>query len=126
ALITMLVAVLIVVLPSLLVASSLTREATQLFARIASGELKPVEKLRSLFDALPSWLTDTLARFGLGDFDLLQNRLGQLLAKGSQMIATQTLNLGQDLLGIVVGLFMALYLAYFLIRDGVALMNAIR
>lgn len=126
ALTTMLVALLIVVLPAVLIASSLTREASQLFARIASGELKPVEKLRSLFDALPDWLTHTLARFGLGDFDLLQNRLAQLLAKGSQMIATQTLNLGQDLLGIVVGLFIALYLAYFLIRDGVALMHSIR
>lgn len=126
ALSTLLVALLIVVLPAVLIALSLTREATQLFARIASGELRPVEKLRSLFDALPDWLTDALARFGLGDFDLLQTRLAQLLAKGSQLIATQTLNLGQDLLGLVVGLFIALYLAYFLIRDGVALMHAIR
>ena len=126
ALTTLLVALFMVVLPTVLVAVSLTREATQLFARVASGELRPAETLRRLFDSLPSWLTDTLGRFGLGDFDLLQSRIGQLLTQGSQLIAAKTLNIGQDLLGLVVSLFIALYLAYFLIRDGASLMRSIR
>ncbi|WP_252374275.1 AI-2E family transporter [Hydrogenophaga sp. 2FB] len=126
ALTTMLAALVIVVLPAVLVVSSLTREATQLYARIESGELRPAEKLRSLFDALPVWFTDLLDRFGLGNFDLLQRKITQLVTQGSQFIATQTLNFGQDVLGLVVSLFISLYLAYFLIRDGGSLVRSIR
>jgi predicted PurR-regulated permease PerM len=126
ALITMLAAIVIVVLPAALVATSLAREASQLYARIESGELKPALMLRGLFEALPSWLTDLLARFGLGNFDLIQRKLTQAVTQGSQFIATQTFNLGQDALGLVVSLAIALYLAFFLVRDGGAIMRAIR
>ncbi len=126
ALITMLGALVIVVLPAVLVANSLAREASQLYARIDSGELKPALMLRSLFDALPDWLTDLLARFGLGNFDLIQRKLTQAATQGSQFIATQTFNLGQDVLSLVISLFIALYLAFFLVRDGGSLVRSIR
>ncbi|MDO9435491.1 AI-2E family transporter [Hydrogenophaga sp.] len=126
ALTTLLAALVVVVLPAVLVASSLAREASQLYARIDSGELKPALILRRMFDALPDWFTDLLGRFGLGNFDLIQRKLTQVVTQGSQLIATQTLNFGQDLLGLVVSLFIALYLAYFLIRDGGPLMRSIR
>lgn len=126
ALTTMLAALVIVVLPTVLVVASLAREASQLYARIESGEIKPALWLRGLFNALPDWLTDLLARFGLGNFDLIQRKLTQALTQGSQFIATQTFNLGQDMLGLVIGLFIALYLAFFLVRDGGPLVRSIR
>jgi predicted PurR-regulated permease PerM len=126
ALITMLAALVIVVLPAVLVANSLAREASQLYTRIDSGELKPALMLRGLFDALPGWLTDLLARFGLGNFDLIQRKLTQAATQGSQFIATQTFNLGQDVLSLVISLFVALYLAFFLVRDGGSLVRSIR
>jgi predicted PurR-regulated permease PerM len=126
ALTTMLAAMLIVVLPTVLVAASLAREASQLYARIESGELKPALILRRLFEALPDWLTDLLARFGLGNFDLIQRKVMQALTQGSEFIAAQTFNLGQDMLGLVISLFIALYLAFFLVRDGGTLVRSIR
>ena len=126
ALVTMLAAIVMVVLPAALVATSLAREASQLYARIESGELKPALMLRGLFDALPTWLTDLLGRFGLGNFDLIQRKLTQAVTQGSQFIATQTFNLGQDALGLVVSVAIALYLAFFLVRDGGAIMRGIR
>jgi predicted PurR-regulated permease PerM len=126
ALTTMLAALLIVVLPAVLVAASMAREAGQLYARIDSGELKPALMLRGLFGALPDWLTDLLGRFGLGNFDLIQRKFTQALTQGSQFIATQTFNLGQDMLGLVISLFIALYLAFFLVRDGGTIVRAIR
>lgn len=126
ALSTMLVAVVIVVLPAVLVAASLAREATQLYARIESGEIKPALWLRSVFEALPDWLTDLLARVGLGNVDLIQRKLTQALTQGSQFIATQTFNLGQDMLGLLIGLGIALYLAFFLVRDGGSIVRSIR
>ena len=126
ALTTLLAALVVVVLPAVVVVSSLTREASQLYTRIESGELKPALLLRSLFDALPGWLTNVLDRFGLGNFDLLQRKLTQAVTQGSQFIATQTFNLGQDVLTLVVSLGIALYLAFFLVRDGGPLMRSIR
>lgn len=126
ALLTMLAAVVVVVLPAVLVVSSLAREASQLYNRIESGELKPALMLRSLFDALPLWVTDLLSRFGLSDFDLLQRKLTQALTQGSQFIAAQTFNLGQDMLGLIIGLFITLYLAFFLVRDGDSIVRAVR
>lgn len=126
ALTTMGAAVVVVVLPTVLVAASLAREASQLYARIDSGELKPALWLRGLFNALPDWLTDLLARVGLGNFDLIQRKLTQALTQGSQFIAAQTFNLGQDMLGLIISLGIALYLAFFLVRDGGSIVRSIR
>ncbi len=126
ALVTMLVAIVIVVLPAVMVVTSLAREAGQLYTRIESGELKPALMLRGLFDALPAWVTDLLSRFGMGDFDLLQRKITQALTQGSQFIAAQTFNLGQDMLGLVISLFITLYLAFFLVRDGGSIVRAVR
>jgi len=126
ALTTMAASMVIVVLPTVLVAASLAREASQLYARIDSGELKPALWLRGLFNALPDWFTDLLARVGLGNFDLIQRKLTQALTQGSQFIATQTFNLGQDMLGLVISLGIALYLAFFLVRDGGSIVRSIR
>ncbi|MGE0098223.1 MAG: AI-2E family transporter [Hydrogenophaga sp.] len=126
ALTTMLAAVVAVILPAVLVAASLAREAAQLYERIDSGELKPAQVMRGIFNALPDWLTDLLGRAGLGDFDLIVRKLTQALTQGSQFIASQTFNLGQDVLGLVVSLFITLYLAFFLVRDGTSIVRAIR
>jgi predicted PurR-regulated permease PerM len=126
ALTTMLAALVVVVLPAVLVGASLAREAAQLYERIESGELRPADTLRGIFNALPEWINDLLARFGLGNFDLLVRKLTEALTQGSQIIASQTVNFGQDVLGIVVSLFVALYLAFFLVRDGTSIVRAIR
>ncbi|WP_439589653.1 AI-2E family transporter [Hydrogenophaga sp.] len=126
ALTTMLAAVVVVILPTVLVAASLAREVAELYARIDSGELKPAQTMRSVFNALPDWLTDLLARFGLGNFDLIVRKLTQALNQGGQLIAAQTFNFGQDVLSLVVSLFIAVYLAFFLVRDGKSIVAAIR
>jgi predicted PurR-regulated permease PerM len=126
ALTTMVAALVMVVLPAVLVGASLAREAAQLYARIESGELRPADTLRGIFNALPDWLNGLLDRFGLGNFDLLVRKLTEALTQGSQIIASQTVNFGQDVLGLVVSLFVALYLAFFLVRDGTSIVRAIR
>jgi predicted PurR-regulated permease PerM len=79
-----------------------------------------------VFDALPNWITAWLDRFGLVDFNTLQKRLSDALARGSQFIATRALGLGQLTVEFIVDLFITLYLAFFLIRDGDALARTLR
>ncbi len=118
ALLTMLVVLVIVVLPFILVMATLTREATLLYQRVQSGELNPELFFRGLFAGLPEWMTALLGRFGLEDFGTLQLRLSALLARASQWIASQALNLGQNTFEFVASLCITLYLAFFLLRDG--------
>ena len=65
ALLTLLAALLVVILPLALVAGALAREATGLYQRLQSGEFNPVLYLRGVFDALPDGVTTLLDRAGL-------------------------------------------------------------
>jgi predicted PurR-regulated permease PerM len=126
ALLTLLVVLLIVVLPLVLITASLASEAAGVYQRIQSGDLNPTRYFRGVFDALPDWLSALLDRFGLVNFAALQRRLTAVLSQGSQFIATQALNIGQNTFDFLVSLMITLYLAFFLIRDGERLGRVMR
>jgi len=126
ALLTMLAVLLIVILPFALITAALAREAAHLYERLQSGALNPTLYFRELFDALPAWITALLDRFELANFAALQRRLVAALAQGSQFIATQALSIGQNTFEFVASLFITLYLAFFLIRDGDGVARAVR
>jgi len=126
ALVTLLVVLVIVVLPFALITAALAREAAGIYERLQSGELNPALYFRGVFNALPTWMTSLLDRFGLVDFTTLQRRLASALAQGSQFIATQALSIGQNTFEFLVELFITLYLAFFLLRDGDALTRQLR
>jgi predicted PurR-regulated permease PerM len=67
---------------------------------------------------MPTWLNWILERAGVADFDKLQLRVTAAIAQGSQFIATQAFGIGVYTFDFVTSLGVALYLAYFLIRDG--------
>jgi predicted PurR-regulated permease PerM len=118
ALLTLLLALLVVVLPVALVGAALAREAALAVQRLQTGAWDPSLNLRGLFDALPAWLTHLLERLGGVTFDTLQRGLGTALAQASQIVASHALGIGHDTFDFLVGLCVALYLAFFLIRDG--------
>jgi hypothetical protein len=125
ALLTLLIVLLIVVLPLSLIATSLVREAAGVYQRLQSGELKPALYFHGVFDALPNWITAVLDRFGLVSFNTLQRRLTAALTQGTQFIAEQTFSIGQNTFEFVASVFITLYLSFFLIRDGNAVVQAI-
>lgn len=126
ALLSLLLVLVIVILPLAVVAAALAREATTIYEQLQSGKLNPTQYFRGVFDALPGWATAWLDRFGLVDFNALQRRLTEALARGSQIIAAQALGIGQLTFEFIVELFITLYLAFFLIRDGDALARTLR
>ncbi|MBK9607661.1 MAG: AI-2E family transporter [Betaproteobacteria bacterium] len=126
ALVTLLVVLLIVILPFALITAALAREAATLYQQIQSGELNPAVYFSGVFDALPDWITALLDRFGLIDFATLQNRLAAGLAQGSQFIAAQALSIGQNSFEFIASLFIAMYLAFYLIRDGESVARTVR
>lgn len=126
ALLTLLIALVIVILPFAMVTVSAAREAAWVYERIHSGEWMPTLYFEGVFAALPGWMMVLLDRFGLADFEILQRRVDAALAQGSQFIAMHALSIGQDTFDFVGSLFITLYLAFFLIRDGDGVVRAVR
>ncbi|WP_406856118.1 AI-2E family transporter [Alsobacter sp. KACC 23698] len=126
ALATVAIIMLIVVLPVLLVAAALAMEASDLYGRLQSGEIDAVRIFQPVFDALPSWLTSILDRFGLTDLGAVRTRIAAALTSGVQAIATGAFAVSQSTFGFVVGLGVMLYLLFFLLRDGEALAGRLR
>jgi len=126
ALLTMLIVFVVVVLPFVLITISIAAEATNMFQLLQSGELNPVRYFRGVFDALPNWLGSVFDYFGLTNFDKLQARISTLMSQGTQFIATQALSIGQFTFDFIANLFITLYLAFFLIRDGDSVLHLMR
>jgi len=123
---TLLIAFIIVILPFSLLSAALAREAFQVYERLQSGEWQPVSVLRSAFEQLPAWILVLLDRFGIGEFNELQNRLTTTLAQTSQVIATRVLSVGQNSFEFILSFFITMYIAFFLMRDGSRLVSDIR
>lgn len=123
---TLALIVLIVVLPLTLLTGMLVKEGAALYQRIQSGETNFARYFEQVVAVLPTWLHDLLEHFGLTDLGELQARITDAVARGSQVIATQVYSAGQNALDFVVGFFVMLYLAFFLLRDGAALSRRIR
>jgi predicted PurR-regulated permease PerM len=126
ALATLSLIILIVVLPMTLLAGMLVKEGAALYQRVQSGETNFARYFEQVVAVLPGWLHELLEHFGLTDYQELQTRITDAVARGSQAIATQVYSVGQNALDLVVGFFVMLYLAFFLLRDGASLSARIR
>lgn len=126
AILSVVAVILLGVIPLMAVASSLVAEATELYQRIQSGGYDGVgEYLRNLEAALPAWAQSALERFGLTSFEEFRGRLSSLLGQVAQAVATRAVTIGQSTFGFVISLAIMLYLLFFLLRDGAALMRRI-
>lgn len=126
AFVTVVVILLIVILPLSLIGALLAQEASGVYARIQSGELNFGRILRDGFNGLPGWVINLLAGLGLTDFGDVQERLSAGLARASQFLAAQVINIGQHTVDFAISLFVMLYLLFFLLRDGDVLVARIR
>jgi len=125
ALLTLLLVLVLVVIPFAFVSTSLASQALAAYQRLLTGEWNPVLYFSAAFDARPAWADWLLDHFGLADFADLQRRLSEMLVRGSQFIATQALSIGLGTFDFVARVFIALYLAFFLIRDGEGVVRSI-
>lgn len=126
AVLTMGMVLLIVVLPVTLVSVGLMNEVAALYEQLQSGEIDPGTWARRLYDSLPASLATQLERFGIFDGPSVQRRLLGLLNQAGQLIGGGLLRYGQNTLEWVVSLFIMLYVAFFLLRDGPALVSTLR
>ncbi len=118
AIVTLAIILFVVILPVTLIATSLIKEAMALVKNIQSGEINLERTFAQILSLLPGWLSRQLDSLGVGDMNELLAQAAKSVANGSRAIATQVLSIGQNTLEFVVSLFIALYLAFFMLRDG--------
>lgn len=118
---TELIIVVMLILPLIFVMSALMGEVRGLYQGILSGTLSPARYLENLFAVAPPWVLDLLQHFGISSLGEMQARASAALLRVSQLIAPRLLNLGQNILAFGLGLFVMLYLLFFLLREGTAL-----
>lgn len=110
-----------VLMPALLVASAVASEATLLLARIQDGDLDPGVVLEWLQNLVPP-ITDWAGRLGINLAEW-QDKLSGAALKGSQFVASLALTAGQNVARFVVMFFLMLYVLFFVVRDGEAVLG---
>ncbi len=126
ALLTLMLALVMVVLPLVMVSFMLTHELSVLYQQIQTGETRPVVFFRETFNALPKWAISMLGSIGLGDFATVQRKLSLGLTQTNQLLASHVYTFGQDTFSFAVSTFITLYMAFFMIRDGEGLVRLMR
>ncbi|WP_372827615.1 AI-2E family transporter [Polaromonas sp.] len=126
ALATLAIILLLVILPLGLIVASLVQEASAVYQGMQSGKFSLSIYFQEVYSALPAWVIGMLDRFGLSSTGVILERVSASLSKGSQFLATQAINIGQNAFDFIVSFFVMLYLVFFLLRDGSALARRIR
>ncbi len=119
--ITLLISMVIVIIPVIVLISSLVAEGLNLYQRFQDGDLRPGEYLDQINSSFPA-IEAFLNRFGLS-FDELRDRLVTAVAGAGQFLAKQVLGFGQNTFQFFLNLALMTYLAFFLLRDGTRLVE---
>jgi predicted PurR-regulated permease PerM len=123
--VTLLIIVAVVIIPAMLLGAALLSQATTTFGRIQTGEIDLSRAFSDAEQHLPDFARRWLADVGLTDFAAVQTRISQGVADSFRMLVSQMFNVGQSALAFFLSLSVMLYLTFFLLRDGGALIATI-
>ena len=118
ALLTLAVILLAVVLPALWIGTAVVGEATQLFLAFREGRIDVAMYFAQVFAALPANVQASLDNAGFGDLSGVQQQATAFLQASLGLIAQQALAIGGSIFGFVLSFAIALYVGFFLLRDG--------
>ena len=121
ALLSLLFIVLLVIIPVILIGTSITQEMITLYKRMDSGDLNLGSYLEHILSSLPPSATDLLNRLGISSYADLGDKFSDFAVKSGQFLTKQALSFGSNTFQFIIGLGIMLYLLFFLLRDGAAL-----
>jgi len=118
---TLVVLIGLVIVPVFLLAGLIVSEAASLYQSIRAGSVNLGLIVGNLLAALPEWARSLLQGAGLGSQSEALATLSEMLTGGLSWLASLASGFGQSAFSVVVGFGIALYVTYFLLRDGRAL-----
>ena len=107
---------LVVLLPISLIVLAMVNEASNLIAKVNSGELDPNIVVTWVEDRIPA--AEMIAEDFKIDFDQVRDRVRTGITDLGQLVANQAVIIGQNFLKLAVQFFLTLYLLWFFLRDG--------
>ena len=126
ALLTLFLIIVMVILPVSLITASLVKQAAGIYEMVNSGQINFGAYFQRIMHALPQWMVNLLERFELTDLASLQAKMTEAAAQVSQTVARQAIAIGSKTFDFLVGMFVMLYLLFFLLRDGQSLATRVR
>jgi predicted PurR-regulated permease PerM len=126
ALLTLLIILFAVVVPTLIIASLMIDQAGTVYAKMQGGEINFAGYFQQIHDALPDRIRQLLDKSGYSSFERLQARVSDALGNSVKTIAGRALSLGRNAFAFLLAFGIALYVMFFLLRDGDRVGHAIR
>jgi predicted PurR-regulated permease PerM len=116
----------VVVVPALLLGFSLVQEAAGLYVQLQSGQIDIPGMFDRFRGALPDWAEEMVVTAGWSDLDAARRMIGSSLTTVLETFASRALGFGQGALQMLAALGVMLYLAFFLLRDGLVIGDKIK
>lgn len=121
AMLTLLVIVPAVILPLVVLGGGMGREAATLYANVRSGAIDPTAPLQWLSEQVPTF-SERLQTLGV-DLDDVRRQLASAAASASGWLAGFALAVGQNFMKLIALATLMLYVLFFFLRDGEALIG---
>ncbi|QQV75998.1 AI-2E family transporter [Sphingomonas aliaeris] len=115
---TLLIITVAVVIPALVLSSLVIEQAAGVYAQIRSGQINFATYFQQVYGALPMRLQRLLDGAGLGSFERAQGQISQALSSSASTLARRALSIGANAAGFLLAFGVALYVMFFLLRDG--------
>ncbi|WP_369026212.1 AI-2E family transporter [Qipengyuania sp. RANM35] len=125
ALATLLVIAVAVVLPAFLIGSAVVEEAAGLVVAFQEGRINVSDWFEQVQGLLPANIRASMDASGWGDLAALQARAQEFVQASLGLIAAQALAIGGSVFGYVLAFGIALYVSYFMLRDGRRIAEAV-
>ena len=115
---SLLIIFILVLVPAAWIASMVIEQAIVLVATLQQQPIDLAALFDSVYTRLPQVARDAVDRSGWADIGMIQTRVQELLTESAGMIATQAVSIGSGALGFFLSFGVALYVMFFLLRDG--------
>lgn len=116
--VTLLIIFFVLMVPALWIATLVVQEAFTLVSTLQERPLDLAKLFDSVYGMLPGIAQDAVDRSGWADMGKVQLRIQEFLTESAGMIAGQAVSIGSGALSFVLSFGVALYVLYFLLRDG--------
>lgn len=123
---SLLACVIVVLIPAGILLQSVLAETEHLFDGSGGLDFDPAAAVLRLWEGLPAFVTDALARVGLQGPDQVRTMASGLVGKVADTATGLSIQLGQGTVQLAINLGIMLYTLFFLFRDGPAILSTLR